>query len=89
MSDNKVTVQLNGTFRWNGVKYGPGKAVSVPAEMAEAFKLTAAKTAATTSAPADDRTVDELKTALDGAGVEYATTAKKADLLKLAADAKV
>lgn len=88
MTDNKVTVNLNGTFRWNGVKYGPGKAVSVPAEMAEAFKLTAAKAATTTTAT-DDRTVSELKAALDKAGIEYHADAKKADLQKLATDAKV
>lgn len=35
---------------------------------------------------ADDRTVDELKAALDAKGVDYPSDAKKADLLKLAAD---
>lgn len=32
----------------------------------------------------DDRTVDELKAALDGASVEYPSTARKADLQELA-----
>ena len=34
--------------------------------------------------PAEDRTVDELKAALDVAGVEYPSTARKADLQELA-----
>lgn len=30
-----VKVKLSGTYIWGGKKYGPGEAVSVPADMAE------------------------------------------------------
>lgn len=40
--------------------------------------------AAQDTPPTDDRTVDELKAALDAAGVEYPSTARKAELQELA-----
>ena len=55
-----LKVRMGGTIIWNGKKYGPGSAVQVPADLAEAFHLKAAEDApaeapkAARKAPASD-----------------------------------
>ena len=38
-AEKTVKVNLSGTYRWDGKKYGPGQGVSVPAGMAQCLGL--------------------------------------------------
>ncbi len=53
------------------------------AEMKAAKKSTAAKPAASATKPTEKNTVAEIKAYLDAQGTQYASSAKKADLLAL------
>lgn len=53
------------------------------AEMKAAKKSTAAKPAASATKPTEKNTVTEIKAYLDAQGTQYASSAKKADLLAL------
>lgn len=53
------------------------------AEMKTAKKSTAAKPAASATKPTEKNTVAEIKAYLDAQGTQYASSAKKADLLAL------
>lgn len=53
------------------------------AEMKAAKKSTAAKPAASAKKPTEKNTVAEIKAYLDAQGTQYASSAKKADLLAL------